>query len=84
MPCKLDNCLASKDFYLGTLLLVRALQLGDGTLKEVEALRELRNDLHTRKEVSKIHYIILNLLQQSARYQDSFLYGNGDKLIAIL
>ncbi|XP_008550620.1 exocyst complex component 4 [Microplitis demolitor] len=50
VPAKLSNYLNKKLYLHATQLLVSALSMGDGNLEGVEALRELRMELETKKQ----------------------------------
>ncbi|OXU21806.1 hypothetical protein TSAR_005060 [Trichomalopsis sarcophagae] len=50
MPIKLSNYLEKKHYLHATQLLVSALSMGDGVLEGVEALREVRTELETKKQ----------------------------------
>lgn len=51
VPSKLGTHLVNKEYLEATKLLMSALSVGDGALEGVEALRELKNELHHKKEV---------------------------------
>lgn len=50
VPAKLSNYLQKKHYLHATQMLVNALSLGDGVLEGVEALREVKTDLETKKQ----------------------------------
>lgn len=50
VPVKLSNYLEKKHYLHATQLLVSALSMGDGVLEGVEALREVRTELETKKQ----------------------------------
>lgn len=54
VPSKLAVHLANREYLQGTQLLVAALNIGNGALEGVEALRELKNELYGKKTVSII------------------------------
>lgn len=51
MPSELANYLTNRHYLHATQLLVSALKLGGTSLEDVEALRELRSELDTKKQV---------------------------------
>ena len=50
MPAKLSNFLEKKHYLHATQLLVSAQSMGDGVLENVEALREVRMELESKKQ----------------------------------
>ncbi|KAL7287624.1 hypothetical protein TKK_0018269 [Trichogramma kaykai] len=50
MPAKLSSYLSKKHYLHATQLLVSARTMGDGVLEEVEALREVRKELESKKQ----------------------------------
>jgi hypothetical protein len=57
VPSQLTAFLVKKHYLHATQLLVSALSLGEGSLEGVEALREVRTDLQTKKQVSSLHHL---------------------------
>ena len=57
VPSQLTAFLAKKHYLHATQLLVSALSLGEGSLEGVEALREVRTDLQTKKQVGYFHHL---------------------------
>lgn len=62
VPSQLTAFLAKKHYLHATQLLVSALSLGEGSLEGVEALREVRTDLQTKKQ--QLHSQLLAELTQ--------------------
>lgn len=57
VPSQLTAFLARKHYLHATQLLVSALSLGEGSLEGVEALREVRTDLQTKKQVCYFYHL---------------------------
>ncbi|KAF6216684.1 hypothetical protein GE061_001030 [Apolygus lucorum] len=81
VPSKLGSHLANKEYLDATKLLVSALNVGDGALEGVEALRELKNELHHKKErlfvltlreISRIVFLEPSKIIRDSRESGSF------------
>ncbi|BES91501.1 exocyst complex component [Nesidiocoris tenuis] len=81
VPSKLSTHLANREYLDAAKLLVSALSVGDGALEGVEALRELKTELHhkrerlfllTLREISRIVFIEPSKLNASFRDSGSF------------
>ncbi|CAA9995347.1 unnamed protein product [Nesidiocoris tenuis] len=54
VPSKLSTHLANREYLDAAKLLVSALSVGDGALEGVEALRELKTELHHKRELQSL------------------------------
>jgi len=72
VPSQLTAFLTKKHYLHATQLLVSALSLGEGSLEGVEALREVRTDLQTKKQVSSLHHLPLQMYAYSSCFSSHF------------
>jgi exocyst complex component 4 len=62
VPSQLTAFLAKKHYLHATQLLVSALCLGEGSLEGVEALREVRTDLQSKKQVGSLCHLLQSVV----------------------